>query len=279
MSADPRTQFDLVHSFWQQLLVLDQRVLERARRTAARRRMRRTLVFAILALLAAAALAAAGLQLFSRGEDDNHTNPAGKVLGLARLPGTLRIVPTTAPDPDGGPPWALRSFRTENETCFQVGRLVEGKLAVIGINGAFGNDNRYHVLKADPIGCAGLKPGQLAFGSGGTFDSSGLIDEQPCLPAFANLACDREQLRTVLIGGSGPHLVEATLRMNGREVVQTITDRANGTYLFVLRGPPVGHSTIIARFDDGTVCAIPSAYMDTRTFRESETCRRHEQQP
>ena len=278
MSADPRTQFDLVESFWRQLVALDQRVVARARRTVVRRQRRRMLVLAVLLLLALAAALAVATGVFDRGSDIKSTNPTARILALARLPGTLRVVATT-PDPDGGPPWALRMFRSESEDCFQIGRLVNGRLAAIGIGGAFANDRRYHALPVEPLYCGGNRSPHLshAGGGGGTFSVSGLEDEDSCRPPAPEFTltlapiCDEGLLRGVIAGTGGRHLLAVTLVAEGHLLTQRITDRTNGSYMFVVRGraPQRGH--VLGLYDDGSVCPMPAAVIDdTRISRRCD---------
>jgi hypothetical protein len=57
---------------------------------------------------------------------------------LSPVTGTGRVAPIRTPDPDGGPPWSVRTFRTRGgPECEQVGRVVEGRLGVIGDDGEF----------------------------------------------------------------------------------------------------------------------------------------------
>src|SRR5262249_33299780 len=48
-------------------------------------------------------------------------------------------------DPDGGPPWGMRVVHTTRGVgCVQVGRVVDGKLGVLGQDGVAGDDHRFH---------------------------------------------------------------------------------------------------------------------------------------
>jgi hypothetical protein len=118
-----------------------------------RRRARRLLALAIpAALLVTAAAAAAGLLT---GEPVR--NPAGVTFradtGLGTpLPGGGRLLGLRVADPDGGPPWGMRTVSTTRGLrCVQIGRIVGGRLGVLGQDGAFGDDGRFHELPADVL--------------------------------------------------------------------------------------------------------------------------------
>jgi hypothetical protein len=52
------------------------------------------------------------------------------------------------PDPDGGPPWGVRLVKTtRGETCIQVGRVVNGQIGALGIDGAWKDDHEFHEIK------------------------------------------------------------------------------------------------------------------------------------
>ena len=65
----------------------------------------------------------------------------------AVLPESVQVLPISTPDPQGGPPWGIRVFSTSRGVgCIQVGRLVDGEIGVLGSDGAFGDDGRFHEL-------------------------------------------------------------------------------------------------------------------------------------
>ena len=64
----------------------------------------------------------------------------------AAISSTVRLVAET-PDPRGGLPWGLRAFQTtRGQTCLQVGRVQHGTIGVIGQDGAWANDHRFHPI-------------------------------------------------------------------------------------------------------------------------------------
>jgi hypothetical protein len=141
-------------------------VVARLLRTPGRRRTRLVLVALVLAgLLAGVAVAATRLIGIGRPVPPN---PHGSRLGEI-VPGTTRLLAVRAPDPAGGPPWGLRVFRTRSgAACVQVGRVLSGRLGILGQDGVFGNDHRFHELPVTAEGCGGLDAkGQLFMEGGG----------------------------------------------------------------------------------------------------------------
>jgi hypothetical protein len=122
-------------------------------RTAARpRRSRRSLgvLSALVAVPALAATAWAASALISSGAPvayDRGAPVSGAGVG-APVAGSVRMLTTSVADPDGGLPWGLRTFRTTRGlVCAQIGRVYEGELGVLGRDGSFADDGRFHVLR------------------------------------------------------------------------------------------------------------------------------------
>jgi hypothetical protein len=188
MSAGQRTDFDLVEDFWQRLLAVDEAVVDRATRTLARRRTMRTLAFALLTLLAAAAIALAARALLF-GEAAPRQLPTIQRHGWGDLrPGSARLLGLRVADPAGGPPWGVRVFRTtrQRRICLQVGRVVHGRLAALGIAGAFHDDGRAHVLPLAGEACGELHgPGTRFAAVSQVTSADGAIRGRPCLAARA----------------------------------------------------------------------------------------------
>ena len=72
--------------------------------------------------------------------------------GVAAQPGVLvattsRLLALRVPDPAGGPPWGMRLVHTTaGVVCVQLGHVEGGRLGQLGVDGAFNNDGRFHVL-------------------------------------------------------------------------------------------------------------------------------------
>ena len=113
--ADLREQFRAAAA---REIEVERRVAERSRRGS-----RRVVVAVALGLLVPAAGVAGAARILSREDAE----PVGGPDVSAAEPG---IVPSTAvPDPDGGPPWALKVFTNgSGRDCVGLGRLSGGKL-------------------------------------------------------------------------------------------------------------------------------------------------------
>src|SRR5512138_3737566 len=97
--------------------------------------------------LVAAAVAVAAASGIIPGEPVE--NPPGVKLnpktGLGVIVGSGKLLGVRAADPAGGPDWALRTVKTSRGLgCVQLGRLVDGKLGVLGRDGSFDNDGKFH---------------------------------------------------------------------------------------------------------------------------------------
>lgn len=183
MSTYPRSQFDIVEGFWQQLVQVDDRLLRDARRAEARRRRRRTLALAALLLLALVAIGLAARALFGSDAPRVFQRPESVGAGAARA-STLHLLPIRQADPQGGPPWGLRVFVTsKRRRCFQTGRVVRGRLVALGVDGAFGNDGRAHRLPVEFESCGGIaRNGAVRFSAVSSVETrSGLPVQRDCL--------------------------------------------------------------------------------------------------
>jgi hypothetical protein len=138
---------------------------------------------ALVFATAAIALAATGLLNGSPVSPEVTLNPIagnGLPVGGAAHRMVLRVA-----DPQGGLPWGMRILpTTRGQVCVQVGRVADGQLGELGIDGAFGDDGRFHVLPADV-----LPPGY-----------GGAAGQVECSPAgqtmiFEDAAADRSAVR------------------------------------------------------------------------------------
>jgi hypothetical protein len=61
------------------------------------------------------------------------------------IPASIVLLPLRVADPAGGPPWGLRELKTTRGLmCVQVGRIVDGRIGVLGRDGAFRDDGAFH---------------------------------------------------------------------------------------------------------------------------------------
>jgi hypothetical protein len=157
MSAGPHSELRIVDEFWAQLRSVDERAAARARAHEARRQLVRTLAIAVIALLAAAAVALAAKALLTGTAAPRRFAGQSLYFGAVK-PGTTHLLNVREPDPGGGPPWGVRIFKTTQagRVCAQVGRVVSGHLAALGVAGDFQNDGRAHRLPVEAPGCSSL---------------------------------------------------------------------------------------------------------------------------
>lgn len=173
---------------------------------------------------------------------------------------SVRVLPVTAPDPEGGPPWGIRVFDTSRGAgCVQVGRLVDGQIGVLGEDGAFGNDGRLHALpvaSANPLTCVALdangrifqnisKSYQLANALSGPEQAPTEAEPRPqdiCVSQLATPAerssaqggrvCPLSQERNLYYGLLGPQAKSITYTSDGR-TVRAPVQAPDGAYLIV----------------------------------------------
>jgi hypothetical protein len=251
--------------------------LARERRTAAHRRTRVRSTFTRLArrplvalpLLAVlgggVALAATGvLQTGSPVPATAHLTPNAQ-LGVP-VPGRSQLIARSVPDPAGGPAWSMRIVRTTRDVvCMQIARIYDGQLGVIGEDGAFHDDGRFHPLPLNAIGpvprhylvtCypAGQRTTQEVSGmpASGELTGSGVLGEP-------------KQERRLYFGLLGPAAVSVTYRLPGHTVTLPV-EPGSGAYLIVLPGttPPQG-------FEDGGRTGagpfVPAGVLTKITYR------------
>lgn len=263
------------------------------RATSPRRRLYRlaTLALVLVLLVAAAALAASGLLV----GDPIRPHPGvtfspSHGLGVP-IKGSDQLFALRVADPAGGPDWGLRLVSTTRDLgCLQVGRVVDGRLGVLGRNGAFTNDGRFHELPArvlDQANCTLLDRRRQAFlavsvqGIPASAMPAGCT-VQPIPEMLRNALpkarardqpplCARDSLRILYYGLLGPH-AESVTYPDSDGVRRTVrVQGAQGAYLIVNRPrpgrrPPGHYSTMAGpgsgltsvRYRDGHVCTIPS---------------------
>jgi hypothetical protein len=207
---------------------------------------RGSLVLMLVAgLLVLAAVAYATTRLIRTGtpvkSEESFSADAGVGVAIPRTTGLLGIA---APDPAGGPPWTMRVYDTSRGLgCVQVGRLVGGRIGVLGEDGAFGDDGRFHPLPTQASqaegDCVLLDAHGNAFLGVATYDepASGLPRECHLLGSqAASKSCARSDPREVFYGLLGPDARSITYTLDGR--TRTIaTVGSEGAYLIVERAP------------------------------------------
>jgi hypothetical protein len=282
-----------------ELVAAAARLDEAATAPAPRRRRRRrlpaarVLVLALLAALALAAIGAAATGLLGSGPD---VRPRS---GKAPTPKTGFGVPAgpVAPpivvdDPDGGAlKWGLRTFTTtRGYACLQLGRVQDGKLGLIGRDGAFADDGLFHALGPQVLETPNCVPVD-ARGHGfvaihdAEMPAGGM---RSCLPpsmvrAFGGRvpprgkACSTAGMRTVDYGLLGPRATSVTYTLPTGERRTEPVARGTGAFLIVTAREPLapterlgevpygawmigrtpGADRIVSiAYDDGTTCPV-----------------------
>jgi hypothetical protein len=264
----------------------------RARRTIRHARRLPALAIALAAVLLTAAVALAASGLIRTGAPvkpppgEHFTATTG--FGVP-IPATVRLLAISVPDPAGGLPWGMRYLQTTRGLgCVQIGRVLDGRLGILGRDGSFGDDGRFHELPPDifdPLSCTSLDARGHAFlgvALGGfrslpASGASGFLQE--CLPARAHGAaaarqsCPAGEERQVSYGLLGPAARTLSYRADGATRRVSLAG-PQGAYLIVLPstaprglapgapgasgGAGASRLTEVA-YANGAICRIPPA--------------------
>lgn len=204
-------------------------------RPARGRRRRVALVAAALVLLAAAVALGRGSLLQRAGVDRNDANGPGRVFGA-----TVRLLPLRSADPNGGPPWGIRTFATSRHArCWQIGRVVDDRLGLIG------DDGRFRELPVRRYQCRAVDANGRLFALGSVLGlKSGITTMLPCVPASPPVAaggippCAAASVRFIRLGFLGP-LARKVERVGAGGSASAVSfSRGSGAFLLVDAGPP-----------------------------------------
>jgi hypothetical protein len=210
------------------------------------------LLAAALVVLAFGAAALAAQQLLLNGAPV--TLPRGVPLqprsGLGvPLPHSSSAILLQVSDPAGGPQWGARFVATtRGYGCLQFGRVVRGELGVIGQDGSFSDDGRFHALPVDylegPFPCAPLDARGHAF-AGVLMDGtpvSGQVVEESCSarggrPHSRQPVCPTADERLLMAGMAGPLARTVTYAAPDGGLHTVAAVGPQGAYLIVERAP------------------------------------------
>jgi hypothetical protein len=226
---------------------------QRTRRFGPKGRRTLGLVF-VLVLASGTAVAASGLF-------GSPVRPQPAVLGGAK-PGSVVLAPLRVADPDGGLPWGVRFYTPRRGAtsatprgaplrCAQIGRVLDGRLGVIGEDGAFGNDGLFHVLPVEPtanpacvrghdfVAYPGYIPASAFTGSGScvlpTIRGSGNFDNRwVVVPATGARACAVADLRLVVYGVADSRVRRVRLISSAGTFTEQLVAADHGAFVFVL---------------------------------------------
>lgn len=220
-------------------------------RTSSRRHLSahvRVALVALVLVLAVAAITLAATGVILTGSPvGTAVAPIATVGEGVPVTGGVRLLPLRAPDPAGGLPWGMRIIHTTRGLiCVQIGRVYDGRLGQLGVDGAFHDDGRFHPLPADALpgdiaNVAGWMSGDCS-SPGATYaaDSVGLELSAATSPRpGAGVLADR---REISFGLLGVHAVSITYREGSQTHTQSVLPGL-GAYLIVQRyrsGRPLG---------------------------------------
>jgi hypothetical protein len=209
---------------------------------------RRALVVIVASLVVTgSALAASGvLQTGAPVGPEVPPSPTTDV-GVA-IPSSVHLLALRIADPVGGPPWGLRTMKTTRGLlCVQLGRIVNGRIGVLGQDGAFADDGRFHPLSIDYLNGGGFDCGSEdahghAFLNEEDFSlaAAGLIEGGRGVPGGCYTSrktpagCPPRNLREVSYGLLGPNATAITYRAADGSLVHVATAGSDGAYLVVL---------------------------------------------
>jgi len=225
------------------------------RRSWLSRRLNAPVIAGLIALGgAAAALAASGLLNGSPVPEPQGAPSANAGTGVPTR-GGARLLALRAADPEGGLPWGMRLVHTtRGEVCVQIGRVQDGQLGQLGIDGAFHDDARFHPLSAATLpnftnGYADLiclLPREVMLGYGPTEDRNAEWGVGPRGRPSAR------QLRSISWGLLGPHAVSVTYRTESGLRTSPVSP-GTGAYMIVepLRSVPA--RITIGGFQTGSI--------------------------
>lgn len=193
-------------------------------------------VMAVALVLAGGAIAAAatGVLNGSPVQEPEGTPTANAGDGVP-VPGGSHLLALRAADPEGGLPWGMRIVHTtRGATCVQIGRVQNGWLGQLGIDGAYHDDGRFHPLSPDvlPIdnGYANIScilSGQTLMGRSPTQDRNA---EWMVGPRRVNSTA--QNLRSISYGLLGPHAVSISYRTATGTQTRPVSP-GSGAYMIV----------------------------------------------
>lgn len=244
----------------------------------------RLFAFTLVGLLASTTIALAASGVITIGSpvpaDKGLHRESG--LGVPVKSGSFRLEPLRVADPYGGPPWGMRVVRTSREeVCLQIGRIQDGELGELGVDGAFHNDGELHPRPASALPDEGRIPSisnqntHCAL-AGEASSVADLVVPSSAVPAHilgphptATLeAMPRGDLRDLYFGLLGPQALSVTYRIDGSERTQAVAP--SGAYLIVLplwRGQSLRDFGTSTGAPYGDLTPGPGELLDKITYR------------
>jgi hypothetical protein len=227
---------------------LEQQLIDAARadgparkQHAARHRIPVSVIAAVVALLVASAVALAVTGTFSTGSAVRPPVPpvADADAGVATR-GT-HLLPMRVADPAGGLPWGMRLVdTTRGLVCLQVGRIYGSQLGVLGQNGAFDNDGRFHPVAPDVVGYhRGTTEVSSCLAPGQTTSQEAGIPQNGVFGARGSSMIPMSVRRWISYGLLGSDAISITYTTEGQRRTLPVA-QGSGAYLVVLPSPRKG---------------------------------------
>jgi hypothetical protein len=250
-------------------------------------RPRRLALLVALVALAVAASAWGASQLLTGSIVSTGFPPVSPIVGAgAPLPSSSTVLGLRVPDPVGGLPWGMRVVRTtRGEACLQVGRVLDGKVGVLGTGYAFHHDGLFHTLSPEDALVGALQcvhvdahghvldtQGPLTASADGLSLVESMSERVHCdLPDQHDwgFRCPASQLRLMAFGALGPDAKSLRVRFQ-RHSFAVKPYGPDGVYLLVFKAPKgtnVGPyfgapapnpPTMTVTFENGSSCPLPS---------------------
>lgn len=230
--------------------------------------------------------------------------PAPNAAEGVAIPGSARLLPLRTPDPGGGLPWGLRVVRTTRGLeCVDVGRVDYGTIGVLGQDGAFRDDGRFHPVSTNvfgDLGCATIDGHGHAFvnvalqnqptsalaglgeagGSGGCEPAELIHSQRRRRPG-----CPQADMREIYFGLLGPDARSVTYRVPGGGQRTAATVGTQGAYLIVLPqatsgclapsrpGEPPARRCPYGGSGDRGEPEVPAGAISAVAYRDGHVCR------
>jgi len=207
------------------------------------------------ALLGALLPLAAGLPAAASAAPLRIGDPVPAPEWIRPLAGSFKREPLLRPDPQGGPPWAIGSFRTTADgttpsgLCVVVGGWHAGSVGRVDAHGVF----HPFALGAGAYGCGGSAPGQDRGPLWGAGYAQAIEPDAPCYPYpdppdFPGVppACDQQNMRGLVFGIWGTGVIDGHARLGGSW--QRIPVTRGGAYNVVQQGTAEGQVGTRVRF-------------------------------
>jgi hypothetical protein len=214
------------------------------------RRISRPAAIGVLLVVACASGAATAVhfQLFGGAAA---SGPRG---ATAAVPASVTLASVRVPDPVSGPPWGIRvialrrsgvasraaaSSLANRLTCVQIGRVLNGKLRVVGGDRAFGNDGHFDAPSAPSVLCSHaltfIARPRLVL-------ASAFAGAHSCLPPGATTndgshhatVCPPTALRLTVFGIASARATAVRLLGLNPTMTEHLTTADRGAFVFVL---------------------------------------------